>query len=172
MGRNKALLPWRGVLLLESIAGRVAAAAGAVTVVGDPAIYTGLGFPVIPDSRPNEGPLVGIHTALTHTNSEWNLIVACDMPEIRTGFLRHLLDLAERRDADAVVPRQPSGRLEPVCAVYHRRTLPVVEAALDGGVRRVTEALARLVTIELPVTEGAGLNNVNTPEEWSRYAAN
>ena len=67
MGRDKALLPFRGGALAQSVARAVSATAGSVTLVGDPERYGGLGYAVIADIYPGEGPLGGILTALGNT---------------------------------------------------------------------------------------------------------
>ena len=61
MGRNKALLPYRGRTLVEHVAEIVETAAGSVSVVGDAETYGHLGYPVIEDVIPGCGPLSGIH---------------------------------------------------------------------------------------------------------------
>ncbi len=170
MGRDKALLPFRGEPLACSVARQVELAAGSVVLVGDPDLYGSLRYPVIPDAFPGEGPLSGILTALRHTSSEWNLVVACDMPELTADFLSNLLAVAEVRQT-TVVPQGPSGRLEPLCIVWRRSALPAVEAAFQAGVRKVAAALADLAVTVYPVTEVAPFQNVNTLEEWNRHAA-
>ncbi len=107
MGRDKARMPYRGETLAEWIARAVKTAAGSATLVGN-AQPGG-----IPDLYPGEGPLGGILTALRHTSADWNLIVACDMPEVSAEFLGDLLAAAERSGADALLPRGPLGKVEP-----------------------------------------------------------
>jgi molybdopterin-guanine dinucleotide biosynthesis protein A len=170
MGRDKALLPFRGGALAGSVAGAVAVAAGSATLVGNPQSYGHLGFPAIPDAYPGEGPLGGILSALRHTTATWNLLTACDMPGLSAEFLRSLLDAAERSGADALLPAGPSGRPEPLCAVYHRRILPALETAFGGGARKVTAALQGVGATVLPILEAAPFQNVNTPEEWAAHA--
>jgi molybdenum cofactor guanylyltransferase len=175
MGCNKALLPYRGRPLVESVARAVERAAGSAVLVGNPGSYGSLTFPVTPDIYPGEGPLGGILTALQHadssyTQTNWNLIVACDMPELSAEFLRGLLDEAERSDADALVPCGPSGLLEPLCAVYHRRSRQRLYAAFAGGIRKVTAAFEGLRIAAWPVPELARFQNINTPEDWAAYA--
>src|SRR5438132_12062068 len=94
MGRDKAGLPYQGGTLAGAVARAVEAAAGSAILVGNP----GLGG--IPDLYPGEGPLGGILTALNHTTTEWNLIVACDMPELTSSFLSGLLAQAETAACD------------------------------------------------------------------------
>jgi molybdenum cofactor guanylyltransferase len=166
MGRDKALLPFRGSTLAQSVAHAVAAAAGSATLVGDPQTYGSLGFPAICDLYPGEGPLGGILTALRHTQSDWNVITACDMPALTAELLARLLEAAERLNADALIPAGPF-RLEPLCAVYHRRTCPGLERQFRAGVRKVTAALETVRSVPFPVVEVSCFQNVNTPEEWS-----
>jgi molybdopterin-guanine dinucleotide biosynthesis protein A len=169
MGRDKALLPFRGGPLAQSVARAVEMAAGSATLVGHPHRYRHLGFPAIRDRYPGQGPLGGILTALKHTSATWNLLAACDMPSLSAEFLRRLLDAAQRSGADALLPAGPSGRAEPLCAVYHRRILPALETAFADGARRATAALQEAGAAILPVLEVAVFRNVNTPEEWAAY---
>jgi molybdopterin-guanine dinucleotide biosynthesis protein A len=171
MGRDKALLPFRGGALGASVARAVASAAGSAVLVGSPLIYQGLGYPAIPDLYPGEGPLGGVLTALGHSTAEWNLVAACDMPGLTAGFLCALLGAAERAGADALLPAGPLGRLEPLCAVYHRRALWSLEAGFARGVRKMAEALEDLRAARFPIAEVSIFQNVNTPQDWMRYAA-
>jgi molybdopterin-guanine dinucleotide biosynthesis protein A len=170
MGQDKALLPFRGGPLAESVARAVELAAGSVTLVGSPDRYRHLGFPVIPDAYSGQGPLGGILTALEHSSATWNLLAACDMPGLSAEFLRRLLLAAERSGADALLPAGPSGRPEPLCAAYHRRSLEGLNAAFRRGVRQVTGALQDVRAAVLPILEITPFENVNTPEEWAAHA--
>lgn len=171
MGRDKALLPCRGGVLIQLIARAVAKAAGSAVLVGDPARYGGLGYPVISDEWPGEGPLGGILTALRHTRSEWNLVTACDMPALSCGFLAGLLEAAERNGPVHTLPMGPNGTLEPLCAVYHRSGESLIQTAFLGGIRKITAALQGSPMAVYPVSEASLFQNVNTPEEWAGYAA-
>jgi molybdopterin-guanine dinucleotide biosynthesis protein A len=167
MGRDKALLPFRGGTLAQAVAAQVAEAAGSAILVGDPARYGGLGFPATADLYPGEGPLGGILTALHHTVADWNLVTACDMPAIEAALLRLLLDTAENTDPDVLIPAGPTGLVEPLCAVYHRRTLAALETDFSGGIRKIGTALEAVRVVRFPVVEVSCFQNINTPEEWS-----
>ncbi|MFN7993041.1 MAG: molybdenum cofactor guanylyltransferase [Bryobacteraceae bacterium] len=171
MGRDKALLPFRGGTLGGYVAAAVASAAGSAIVIGDPQKYAILGYPVTPDRTPGIGPLGGIETALSCTAADWNLILACDMPGITLPFLLELLEKAEASFADAVIPCGPSGIMEPLCAVYHARCLTVLRNALDSGVRKVTAALESLRITTWNVPDSGVFENLNTPEEWACHDA-
>ena len=165
MGRDKARLPYGGGELASAVAARVARAAGSVTLVGHPEL------PAIPDRYPGEGPLGGILTALHHTCSDWNLIVACDMPEVSAAFLSDLVAQAIRSRALVLLPFGPDGLPQPLCAAYHRSALGALEEQFTGGVRQVTAAFAELAVERFSVSELYHFRNVNTPEDWDAYAA-
>ena len=165
MGRDKAQLPFRGGTLCAAVADAVREAAGTAILVGNPALGG------IPDRYPGEGPLGGILTALDHTSAEWNLIVACDLPQLTAGFLRRLLDAAEAAGCDALLPHSAGGRPQPLCAVYRRSTRQVLEERFRTGTRKVTLALEGLGVHRLEVSEVLQFQNVNTPEDWADYAA-
>jgi molybdopterin-guanine dinucleotide biosynthesis protein A len=169
MGSDKALLPFQGRALVEHIAAQVLQAAGNVTLVGDPARYSYFGYPVIKDKYPGRGPLSGIHAALTESRAGWNLIVACDMPEITSEFLATLLERAERGTARAVIPAGPSGRPEPLCAAYHSRAAHAIQAALDRDIRKVMDGLAGLEIDLWQLGDSRYFHNLNTPGEWNNY---
>ncbi len=169
MGRDKALLPYRGIALAEWIARAVEAAAGSATLVGSPLVSQQLQRPGISDDHPEQGPLGGIVAALRHSTAEWNLITACDMPGLSADFLTRLLELAETSGANALIPIGPSGWPEPLCAVYHRGAGPLLAAAFERGVRKVMAAAEETSPLLIPVPEIAVFENVNTPEEWAAH---
>ena len=170
MGRDKALLPLGAGTLAGHVADQARRAAGTVTLVGNPQRYERLGFPVIADLQPGQGPLGGIVTALEATTADWNLVLACDMPNISAEFLTSLLDAADRApaDCDCVAPER-SGVLEPLCAVYHRRALPALRASLVEGALKMQRVLRGLNLVLLPVSEPYWFKNVNTPEDWQPH---
>jgi molybdenum cofactor guanylyltransferase len=168
MGRNKALLPFRGITLVEHIAGMVREAAGSVTLVGDPAQLGQLGLPVIPDILPGCGPASGIYTALTTTSTDWNLIAGCDMPGITADILLGLLRRAAVTPANSVAAAGSDGGPEPLCAVYHRRCQTAVGRAIREKRFKMKDLLAEL-GFELMPVDPAAVANVNTPSEWAEF---
>jgi len=126
----------------------VAAVTGAVRVVAPPGRYEDLGWPIVADRWPGEGPLGGILTALYTTLEEdprcqWNLIVSCDMPFLTKEFLEFLTEIAQGSAARGVVPESAKGR-EPLCACWRTDSADELRAAFAEGMRRVNDALQHL----------------------------
>jgi molybdopterin-guanine dinucleotide biosynthesis protein A len=167
MGRDKALLPFRGRALVDHVARQVAEAAGSVVLVGHPERYAHLPYALIADEYPGRGPLAGIHAALGASRADWNLVVACDMPGLTAPFLRQLLARAEAGAADCVAARSPAGLPEPLCAVYHRRCRDSLAAWLEADrPNKAADWLASQHVAWHPVPAGDWLRNANTPAEW------
>jgi molybdopterin-guanine dinucleotide biosynthesis protein A len=168
MGTDKAFVEIEGRPLALLVAEAVSEVAPQVSLVGDPARYNRLGLPVVADRFPGCGPLAGIEAALSRTDADWNLIVACDMPALDAAALEALFG-----NGDVVLPEYESGNLEPLCAVYHRRCHPAILHALQRGVRRVTEALRNsvppLAIRYVRVRNSEPFANLNTPAELAAY---
>ncbi len=165
MGQDKAFLPLNSRSLVENVAGRVAAAAGNIALVGAPERYRHLGLDCLADLRPGLGPLAGIEAALESRRGEFNLIVACDMPDLQTNLLGRLLREAEASGAECVATRDASGAVHPLCAVYRSSCLAAVRRALDLSCLRLRDMVRDLRTVILDA--GEIVSNVNTPQEWA-----
>jgi molybdenum cofactor guanylyltransferase len=180
MGEPKGLLMFCKQPLVLRVAGLVEPLVSAVTVVGLPESYGGLGLHVMEDANfgiPGQngktaGPLSGIASALISTRTDWNLILACDLPYLTAAWLNWLLARAVASSCQIVMPRTAGG-LEPLAAVYGRECAESIVAALRRGVHQVSDALKQF-RIEF-VTEsdwgpvdptGRVLYNMNTAEDY------
>lgn len=166
MGHDKALLAAGGETLLDRVEKLVRGAAGSVTIIGPPARYASLGYPVVPDKIEACGPLGGVYTALDLTAADWNLIVACDMPDLTAGLLASLFRAAESSSAAAIVP-ESAGGLDPLCAVYHRRCAAPALAALQRKIFKMHDFLSTLSMERMAVADPGPLKNLNTPADWT-----
>ncbi len=171
-GTDKAFLTWKDRPLAVWAAEQVRAAAGSVTLVGSPERYAVLGLRVIPDREPGCGPLGGLATALEDSKSAWNLVVACDMPHVRSDFLEFLCREGVSSLADVLLPLDREGREEPLCAVYSSACRGAVAEAVGRGVRKVTDSFSGLRVRRLGFAEyeqfdpqGILFANLNTPAD-------
>ena len=123
---------------------------------------------IIPDAEPNSGPLSGIVAALQRCSGPLLLVIAVDLPNMTTDYLRQLVDSCASEIG--VVPTT-GDRFEPVAAVYPKRSLSLAESCLasrDLSVQRfaarcVDEGLA--VQNEIAADERPLFLNMNTPED-------
>ncbi|GFO56708.1 hypothetical protein GMSM_37150 [Geomonas sp. Red276] len=171
MGRNKAVLPYGGVPLIERIYRQVnELCADTVVVTNTPELYPFLPCPKVKDLYPGMGPLAGIHAALTHSRTRYILTVACDMPWISPALFRALA--REARGWDVVIPEGDHG-MEPLHALYSRDCLPAIEAMLQQERRRVVSFFDQVRVKVFPMEQTArhdpslrAFRNINTVQEY------
>jgi len=141
MGRDKALLPWRGRPVIAHVASALREVASELLLsTNDLSRFAFLSIRSVADRYPGQGPLAGLHAAMVATDCPLLLVAACDMPRIRPCFLRRMIASAE--GYDAVVPHDARGRPHPLCAVYRRNWLSCLETCLDHRRNKVLDLLA------------------------------
>jgi molybdopterin-guanine dinucleotide biosynthesis protein A len=170
MGCNKALLDMGGAPLIRILIDRIRPVTDNILISSnDRQSYGFLNFPVIPDLFPGHGPLAGFHSAMIRDSCPLYLILACDLPNLKTPLLQRLVSIAE--GFDAAIPRTSDGLAHPLCAVYRRTCLPSVEFALSRGANKVIETFLhdslsiRWVDPDEGQFKDADLANINTPED-------
>jgi molybdopterin-guanine dinucleotide biosynthesis protein A len=168
-GSHKALASFCGERLVDRLVHVLSEHCKEVLLVGgDPEDFVGVAARHVPDLFPGEGPLGGLATALGAASAEVVLLVACDLP-LMSGRLVEAL-LAHAGSAEVVVPETPHG-LEPLCALYSRRCLPAVRAAIARGERRMTAFHEEVRVLRLPgenLPDAFALSGFNTPAELRR----
>ncbi|MGB8540548.1 MAG: molybdenum cofactor guanylyltransferase [Candidatus Acidiferrales bacterium] len=177
MGRDKALLEINGEPLIVRAARLVQSALGDPVVIASTFGYEPLGLKMVADDFPGYGPLGGIATALHVSTTPWSLVIACDLPYLTKPWLEYLIERALRSVADAVVPMNVRGP-EPLCAMYHKNAEARIRAAVEGGVRKVTDSFANLCVEHVEPSEwkgfasgGALFKNVNSPADYKEAKA-
>jgi len=181
MRRTKALLPVGGTPLVVRATLSAMAVARDVVVVsrGAPAAEIAAVLPdgprIVRDRFRIRTPLVGLLAGTSALRNPQVLVVACDLPFLRPALLRSLF--RSGRGHDAVIPRWPDGRIEPLLAVYRRVALQAaVRASLAAGERSNQEMLARIRAVRfVPVRDLRAFDpalrsfvNVNTPQDLAR----
>ena len=110
---------------------------------------------------------------MLHSQCALFLLLACDLPNLQPSSLVRLILAAE--GFDAVVPRTPDGFAHPLCAVYRKTCLLVIEDNLRKGRNRATDIFASspLHARWLGCEEGGfcpeDLVNLNSPEDLSAF---
>jgi molybdenum cofactor guanylyltransferase len=175
MGTDKARLRLGGRTLVERAAEALSHVAARTSVVSPREADAELGLPLVSDVFRGAGALGGLHAALDACRAEWAAVVSCDLPFV-TGELFALLASLRAGAAEAVAPRQPDGRAQPLCALYSRRAcLPAAERLLAAGELRPRVLLSEVQTRWVSPAELSGLAgaenfflNLNAPPDLAR----
>jgi len=173
MGSDKAFLQLGDETLLSRALLTAGAVAGEVRIVGNARKFAAFGE-VIEDAYRGQGPLGGIHAALSSSPTELNLVLAVDLPFVGREFLQYLLLRAHESDAIVTVPRAGGG-LQPLCAAYRCGFAEVAERSLRAGNNKIDSLFATVQTCVIEEDElvRAGFSaemfrNLNTPEDLEK----
>lgn len=154
------------IAALEPVTARIA-------ILANRPEYERLGFPVFADGQTGIGPLEAIRTALANTVTSRVILVGCDLPFVTPDLFRLLLTIGE--DHNLAVPVGADGKLEPLCAIYSTKVLPIVRLLIAQGERKISKLFERVPTRvvafdELRNLDGSRLffENINTPDDYSR----
>ena len=173
-GKNKALVKLHGIPLIERVLGIMRPIFRRVIIITNtPDEYSYLELPMYQDIIKDLGPLGGIITGLRVIPDNAGFFVACDMPFLNQGLIRHIIEI--KADFDVVVPRI-SGKVEALHALYGKECESKIEALINSriyqifrffnevSVRYVDENEVRIFDPEL-----RSFLNVNRPEGLSYF---
>ncbi|MCY4019096.1 MAG: molybdenum cofactor guanylyltransferase [Chloroflexi bacterium] len=175
MGRDKAFLELGGQTLIERV---VAAGAGlgqseTILITNKPDEYRHLELPMYTDVIPGKGSLGGIYSALARATNPAALVLACDMPFVKTGLLRFMIAQLDQ-DTDIVVPRV-DGYPQAMHAIYRKTCLAPIRAQLDENRLKIIRFYDKMRVTYLDEAdyapydpEGLSFTNLNTPAELER----
>ncbi|MFQ5688591.1 MAG: molybdenum cofactor guanylyltransferase, partial [Candidatus Scalindua sp.] len=135
MGSNKAFLKLKGKTFIERQIDLLREIFDEILISANtPSEYEHLNLPVFKDIYPEKGPLGGIYTSLVNSSSFYTFMLACDMPFVESGLIKHLKELT--KEYDVVVPKSKRG-LEPLHAFYSKNCIDPIKKELDSNNLRI-----------------------------------
>jgi molybdenum cofactor guanylyltransferase len=170
MGQDKALLAIDGIPLLTRVCGVAKQCADPVLVVTPwaeryRAIVEGVVWVnELQQGTELNGSLIGFIRGLEKTQTDWVLLLACDLPHLRAEVLQEWQALLPDAGA-AALPKNPGGWWEPLCGFYRRESLESLQQYVADGGRSFQGWLSHQSVYELPVGETQMLLNCNTPDD-------
>jgi len=168
MGTDKSMLPVAGRPMVEHICQQLRGTFAKVVIsANDAEKFAFLNLDVVADRIPGQGPLMGIASALEVSDSELNLVVACDIPQIPLPFVRRML--AEAGQADVVIPVTADGKEQPLFAVYRRSVRRCMNEALAQGERRISHIYGRCKVRFMELEDAGWFANLNTMADYRKF---
>lgn len=177
MGRDKAAIEIAGVPLLRRIAETALQVSDQVFVITTPEKEHKAILPatvaMILETNP-QGPLFAFAQALTRVNSDWVLLLACDLPHVDLATVQQWIAMLNRvsRDAVAFLPKNLQGWWEPLCGFYRSNCLPSLDAFIQQEGRSFQDWLATQTVEELTIANPNVLLNCNTSDDLQRAIQN
>src|SRR3990167_1947192 len=103
-GVDKAFLEVDGRPIISHIIDRLTPFVDqAIIVTNSPEKYVNFEARTVWDEIPDKGPLMGIYSGLKASSSEYNFVVACDMPFVNIALVGYIIDMKD--GYDIIVPK-------------------------------------------------------------------
>jgi molybdopterin-guanine dinucleotide biosynthesis protein A len=171
MGRDKALLPFCGATLLQTLIDRYRVLGPVAVSVNAAGRFPFTGAAELVDRWPGQGPLNGLVSAFAGTDAQEIFLTATDLPFGDVALARRLAAL--RGAADACLLARGEKGFEPAFAVYGRRCGEAAAQCLAAGRKSFFELLERVQVRRVLPSELSEfdlariLTNVNTPADYA-----
>jgi molybdenum cofactor guanylyltransferase len=147
LGRNKALQAIRGKSLVQWVVDRLAAFSTEIIIATARGEAIACSSPVqlrtVADIYPGKGPLGGIYSGLTASSSPQAIVVGCDTPFLNVSLLEYMTQVIA--DSNIALPKIGE-MIEPLCAVYSRSCLALIQELLEQDELRISRLL-RMVRV-------------------------
>jgi len=176
-GRNKAFLPVRGKTVLERILESLDGFfQETLLITKTPAEYLDYDITIATDLFPSSSSLTGLHAGLFYAATPFVFLVGCDTPFIKREVVQTILDHVEA-DCDVVMPETADG-MEPLCAVYAKSCLGLIESHLRLNRFKISRVFQKKRLVRVPEgtlrekdPEMRSFFNINTPEDLKKAEA-
>ncbi|MBC35608.1 MAG: hypothetical protein CL663_06160 [Bacteroidetes bacterium] len=174
MGAEKGLLRLGSKFMIELAIEALKPMCDQIIISENTDAYDFLEYKVVPDYIPNSGPMGGIYSALRESENDLNIVLSCDMPFISTDLLKTLLDRIEK---NLIAVHWHGGRkFEPMCAVYSKELLPVLEKFINENNYRIPDVFDVVPTSKVEMNDQTlgfsdkSFENVNSEKELEKAA--
>ena len=167
MGKNKALLEFESDTFIGHAVKEFSGHEIIISASGQKE-YEKLPAKIVTDENKDIGPIEGIRQILKAASEDYVFICACDMPFI-TGRIADYIAEFISSDYDCYVITDED-RMHPLCAIYSKRVLPVIEKLIAEGEHKLRLILensrTKFISLENTNFEKKIVRNVNTKEEY------
>lgn len=115
----------------------------------------------------HQGPLAALSQVMHTYPNDWFFVVASDMPYMNATFVHSLMQYCTP-DVYAVVPKQQA-YIQTLAALYHRKTLPFIDALLSNNRRSIKALLAQVPVNYVPFADNEPtFININRQQDWPK----
>jgi molybdopterin-guanine dinucleotide biosynthesis protein A len=163
-GVDKGLAVWRGEPLIEHVLRRLRPQVAQVAISANRNLeaYHALA-PVIADPDPTafDGPLAGVLAALRAVQTDWLVVVPCDLPLLPVDAVARLAAAVGAQAGTRTAYAAPIGQTHSLVCLLHRSLTPLLERFVAEGGQRVSAAYQALGALAVPFSDAQAFINLN-----------
>ncbi len=172
MGSSKALLELNGKSFLKSVYDELKSSGDVLISVAKKGDFSDLNLEAtfVYDEHKDIGAIEGIYQVLKNAKTEYVFICASDMPLISKDVVSFLSDyISSDYDCYVVVSKE---RIHPLCAIYSKKLLPLIEEHIHDGKYRLMDILkyarTKYVSLEKSSVDVRVVKNINTKDLYKK----
>lgn len=173
MGMNKSFLKIGNKTIIERIVELMKSIfADVVIITNSPDEYKFLDVPLYEDVHKWKGPLAGIHSALTHSKTEKNFVIACDVPLISKEMIEYIVNFKTDKP---IIFCEAAGYHQPLAGIYSKKIVSEIEKFISNNeisdkpfhhfLKNVNAEIIH--PQQLPFYSDGIFFNVNNPDDYS-----
>ncbi len=129
-------------------------------------------YPKVCDEIPGIGPLGGIYSCLKQSSNDLNLVLSYDMPVVNESLFRLLI--GKKEQYDIVLPAMQENLPEPLCGLYSKNVIGLMEQMIAEQDFTVHHLLTRChsgiiqISEEMECWQAELFMNINRKEDLHR----
>ena len=171
MGEDKALIPWQNIPMLKRVYQVAAECTEKVYIITPwPEKYQS----ILPSECQwltelnSQGPLIGFSQGIAQINSDWILLLGCDLPLLNSDIIKTWKKYLHQLSPEilALVPKKAQG-WEPLCGFYRQEIKFELEKHIHRGDRSFQSLLNQIPVQSLTIDAAKAkmLHNCNIPAD-------
>ena len=165
MGSDKGLIKIDNKTFVENVIAAMEPLVNDIIIVSNNTEYDQFGFQRVEDDIKDSGPLAGLYSGLKYSNSEFNLVLSCDIPIIKTEILEKLIEVDYKNYE--VTQIESHNKTMPLIAIYQKQCMHKCLELLQQDERRLRVAVNQLKTKTIVIDSEYDpfVKNVNNKED-------
>lgn len=165
MGSDKGLIKIDNKTFVENVVAAMEPLVNEIIIVSNNPEYDQFGFYRVEDDIKDSGPLAGLYSGLKYSNSEFNLVLSCDIPIIKTEILEKLIEVDYKNYE--VTQIESHNKTMPLIAIYQKQCMHKCLELLQQDERRLRVAVNQLKTKTIVIDSEYDpfVKNVNNKED-------
>lgn len=170
MGENKALLTINNKRFLDRITDELSSFDEVLVSAASKNDYKDIKYDIYEDEHKGIGPIEGIYQIVSHAANDYVFVCAVDMPFVSAELVSYMAEFISS-DYDCYV-MMDDNHIHPLCAIYSKAVLPVIEKLITEGKYRLMGILNSLRTkyirLESTCFDKKVVKNINTRDEYKK----
>lgn len=167
MGSDKALITLDNERMIDRLISELGDVGEVIISASKRGIYDDLGCPIVYDEHDKIGPIEGIRQVLSAADTEYVFVCAVDMPFIKKELIDYMAGYISSDHACYVIADED--HIHPLCAIYRKDILPVIDKLIAEGNYRLREIFkhvpVKYISLDHTDFDKKTVRNINTKAE-------